>query len=441
MAEQASDKFGAYLNDINELLEFEFGSKARIQPLHVPENSVASNVISDAKLAIPAEFYSVWISHSLPEVATYESRNLPFSIICLSQDHLFYYDKIRWLFNPIGENETAVNSSYLLYKIIGEFALKYSDPDKAVLAYIKAFDGNPIYRPDVNRYANAVPFKDNKSSEFICLLNHLHEMGHNKSYQRQFDDVSPDNILAEAALLDMIHDVLYPSLYPDAVKEKTLQLANVPEGGYGFSLTKLKEEIIADFHAASGFLRYLQLSASRSKEGYPDLPSLLHEYAIYPFLVGVIQRCKFNAQFLDSQESSTDKLLRADLQDIAMRVRLVALIQWQHEYVHRVVGSQYTGNAHQRLVTEMLNEVQKNINHVAVTINSEMRKCRIYCIQLQEQSNELQKLESCRQQIVKDFGPSFDLEEFCMKANSFHKDGRLLRGLNSVIRDPHKPLV
>ncbi len=436
MAEGAVDKFSAHLKEINDLLALEFGSKARIQPLHVPETSLASDVISNAKLLVPDDFYSVWVSHSLPEVATYQSRGLPFSIICHSQDHLYHYGQLRWLFDPTMRDVAHRNCPYILYKIIDEFALKYSDPDKAVLMYTKAFDGNSIRRPDLLRYATIAPFEDSTSiNEFICLLNHLHEMGHSQSEQQRFDNVSPGHILAKASLLKLIHDGLYPSLYPDAVKEQALQLANVPQGGYGFSLTNLKKEIIADFFAAESFFRYLQLKChSRSKETNPELGSLLLEYAIYPFLVGLIQRCKFNAQSLDSKESLSEKLLRSDLQEIAISLRTLALIHLQHRNLHRIASSQYTGKAHQDLMSDLLNHVQIHINPTAVTINSEMRKVRNYCIQRHEWSNESQELESRWQQMLKgDVLACIELEEFCRLAESLHKDSRLLQGLKSVL--------
>lgn len=430
MGEGPSNGLDAYIKEVDDLLAFEYGSEARIRRLNMPESGPVAEVIGQAMLSVPADFRTVWISHSLPEVATYKVSGAPFPIICHSQDHTFYYDKVRWLFNPTMEEAVVGQCSYMLYKIIGEFAIKYSDIDKALLIYTSALYGNPIYRPDLDRYGTMLPFSDNHLIDLVFLLNHLHEVGHNRSFQERFASLPPDHLLAEASLLDMIHDVLYPSLYPETIKGKAEKLARSSEGGCGFSLAQLKEEIVADFLAADGFLLYLKLTAGHDQK----LAELLREYAIYPFLVGVIQRCKFIAQLLgDTGCSKAEKRLRADLRDIAIRVRIHALLQWQHQVLHRFLGSPRTGIAHQALVAEMLDEVQRSVNRAAVTINSELRKVREHCIQLQEEPNGLQEME-WRKQLLLNPVTRIELDEFCRKAESFKKSSPLLQYLIAELR-------
>jgi hypothetical protein len=260
-------------------------------------------------------------------------------------------------------------------------------------------------------------------------------MGHDPSFQQQFAALPPDHLLAEAALLDMIHDVLYTSLYPETTKTKVLELAQTIEGGYGFSLEQLKGEIVADFHAADGFLRYLRLTTADFVKRDFDLPGILREYAIYPFLIGVIQRCKFSAQLLSNRSyPKSEKLLRADLQDIAIRVRILALVQWQHQAMHRVLSSRYIGSSHQAFVSEMLNDVQRSINRGANAINAELRKVRDHCIELQGSSSQLWEMALCKQRLLNaDALTRIEFDEFCKKADSFKKNSPLLQHLRSAI--------
>ena len=441
MGEWSSNEFDAYRTDIDDLLAFEFGSAAHVRRLDLAETGPAADIIRNATLSLPADFYTLWISHSLPEVATYKVSNAPFSIICHSQDHAFYCSKVRRLFDRTIKDEGMVADLcfYLLSKITGELALKYSDADMAVLIYTFGLDDNRGWHlVDSDNYSRLLPFSGDQVFDLFVLLNHLHEMGHDPSVQRRFANLPSDHLLAEAGLLAMIHDVLYPSLFPETIKEKALELARTSEGGHGFSLERLKEEIVADFYAADGFLRYLLLlnAAAGSAKRELDLIGLLCEYAIYPFLVGVIQRCQFCAKLLgDDSYSKDEKLFRGDLQDIAIRVRIVALIHWQHQVLHRVVSSPYTGIAHQALVTEELNDVQRSINRAAVAVNRELREVRHCCIRLQDSSTKVRQTNACKERLLNpDVGFRIELEEFCKKADSFNKDSSLLQYLRTVIR-------
>src|SRR5215469_2689065 len=219
MGECSSKEFDAYRNDVADVLACEFGSAAHIRRLDPPEADPVADIIRIATQSVPANFYTVWISHSLPEVANLKVRNTPFSVICHSQDHAFYCTKVFRLFDPTmptkDEGMVADFCFYLLCKITGELALKYSDADMAVLIYTFGLDDSRGWHlVDSDRYSRLLPFSGNHQLDLFVLLNHLHEIGHDPSYQRQFAILPSDHLLAEAGLLNMIHDVLYPSLFP-----------------------------------------------------------------------------------------------------------------------------------------------------------------------------------------------------------------------------------
>jgi|ERR1700687_963991 len=269
MPEQVSDKFSPYLNEMRDLLAFELGSKARVQLMQFPEDSLAHDVSHPGQQSAAGRRFVDTCVEQRTRSGHYRCGKCPFPVVCLSRDHLFYYLRLRWLFEPwLRGDALEIDAEYMVYKITAELAIKFADIDKAVLTFIKAFSRNPIYRLDLNRYDTASPFATAYS--FIGMLDYLHEIGHHKAHQERVDAMN-DNLGVE--IYYTLLKVLFESSYPDSLKLMTLSLTQVLSDEM-FSLARLKEEVIADMHAFDGFVRYLQLASSAKQQvPAPGLPA------------------------------------------------------------------------------------------------------------------------------------------------------------------------
>jgi len=160
------------------------------------------------------------------------------------------------------------------------------------------------------------------------------------------------------------------------------------------------------------------------------------------YCVGVIVRCKFLSQLLADKQELTKKRMKADLQDIALRVRRYSLQAMLYSYLPELVRSPYSGETHRELVEEMLRAIQTEINNeVFIKISRVLKIVESSCLETSTPEDDLLQLEEFRKKEGRNIAVRIELEEFCNKADWFLKDGRLLQGLKSILRQPLKPVV
>jgi hypothetical protein len=197
-------------------------------------------VLDEVERQIGPSFSVYWVDGGPPEVFCLPGLSpspVVFSTRYLSLTafirHLFVDDSLKNVLVEVAERTTL--------KLMAEMALRYGDPDYAVLAFVKSMTAKGIWLNDDDQTMALEYEPKNEAYMATWFYGLVHELGHLHPNQRQH---FPDgHVLSDAGILAAI-TVAVESIasYPDSIKYEAVERAKQPQSKSVLGIDHLRSE-------------------------------------------------------------------------------------------------------------------------------------------------------------------------------------------------------
>ena len=197
---------------------------------------------------VSSQFSVYWVSQGLPEMFCLRGETR--TLVIFSERYLELVGLVRQLIvkDSLANLRVELTERTCL-KLIAEFALRYGDPDFAVLSFLKSIVGKGIYLLDINMLSELKHSPINEASMATCFYGLAHELGHLVSHQ---DEMSlRGGFFSDEAILTGIKTSLDHFPYPEFFKNESLANASKRRSAFVLGIDNLRSEILADIFAAS----------------------------------------------------------------------------------------------------------------------------------------------------------------------------------------------
>jgi hypothetical protein len=285
-----------------ESIKSQLGRNAVFWKYDRTANTPMNFFLQTVERQVNSQFSVYWVSHGLPEVFCLrrESR----TTIAFSERYLELVGFIR---HSIVEDAFAALRVELVertcLKLIAEFALRYGDPNFAVLSFLKSIVGKGIYVFDTNTLLAVEHSPINEAYMATWFYGLAHELGHVASHQLEMS--MRDGLFSDEVILDRIKIALDHFPYPEPLKHQFLTKASNCRSEFILGLDNLRSEGLADMFAASLLFESTYNIMAVAKSEPFRIEQFIAEMTIFLNIISIIQRCRQVVQ-IASQASRGD---------------------------------------------------------------------------------------------------------------------------------------
>lgn len=247
-------------------------------------------VLDEVERQIGPRFSVYWMDGGPPEVFTlpgFSPSPVVFSTRYLSLSafirHLFVDEYLKNVLVDVAERTTL--------KLMSEMALRYGDPDYAVLAFVKSVTGKGIWLNDEDQVMSLEyePIRESYMATWFYGL--VHELGH--LHQNQPQHFSNGHMFSDAGILGAITVALDKfSSYPDSIKHEAIERAKQQRSNSVLGNDQIRSEGLADIFAASVlFKTTFDIMREINQEKF-EVVQFIQEMIIFLNIITIIDRCR-----------------------------------------------------------------------------------------------------------------------------------------------------
>lgn len=423
---------------IEEALRSELGKTARFWYYGREHRTPMTFVLDEVERQIGSRFAVYWVDDGPPEIFClpgFSPSPVVFSTRYLSLTafirHLFVDGFLREVLAEVSERATL--------KLIAEMALRYGDPDLAVLAFVKSVTGKGIFLDDSDQVTalELAPIGEAYMATWFYGL--VHELGH--LHPEQGRSYPEEHLFSDAEILREIRQALdHFKPYPDALKEEAMVRARQPGSPSVLGVERVRSEGLADMFAASLLLR-TTLDIMKEGGGEPfAIVRYLHEMVVFLNVLALIDRCRRVAHLASSTVADREAQIEAALHPVAVTVRGSMLRKYLAMAVAAyITGEEPTGESIER-AQRALDEVNEHYAERIVAVEKGTAQAMEFALFPERRDNDWALLEAFRKELPGSTPASLEARRFCGLAEALGVEGKLLRALQGIVADPSLPL-
>lgn len=396
-------------------------------------------VLDEVERQIGPRFAVYWVDGGPPEVFClpgFSPSPVVFSTRYLSLSafirHLFVDEWMKELLVEVTERTTL--------KVMAEMALRYGDPDYAVLAFLKSVTGKGIWLSDDDQVMALEYEPKNEAYMATWFYGLVHELGHLHPYQAQ--DLDNVHMFSDTGILEAIKIALDQfSSYPDALKQKAVEKSKQSGSQSVLAIAHLREECLADIFACSVLFKTTSEIMREIKADQFDVAQFIQEMFIFLNIIAVIDRCRRVASIASATTVDSDALLETALHPVSITVRALLLRQYLGVAVAGYLYDKDTPTPEDLSnVRDLIDKVNERFAGTVSIVDSGVARAMEFSLFPERRENDWVLLEKFRKELPDSLPSLLEARRFCAMADGLGKEGKLLRALKELISNPGEPV-
>lgn len=381
---------------------------------------------------VNSQFSVYWVSHGLPEVFCLrrESR----TTITFSERYLELVGFIR---HSIVEDTFADLRVELVertcLKLIAEFALRYGDPNFAVLSFLKSIVGKDIYVFDTNTLLALEHSPINEAYMATWFYGLAHEVGHVASHQLEMS--IRDGLFSDETILDGIKIALDHFSYPETLEQRFLTKASNCRSEFILGLDNLRSEGLADMFAASLLCESTFNIMGMLKSEPFRFERFIREMTIFLNIISIIQRCRQVAQ-IASQPSHAQQSVQENLalHPVSIYVRALMMREYLEHYVASFLfNSENISRKQLKQISKLFDEINHHLSENIQAIDTGVARAIRFALFPEEHDAQLFEKFTHEVSCENTFPSISEAQQFCELADMLEVHGERLCTLRSLI--------
>jgi hypothetical protein len=407
------------------------GRKASFWRYDRTPNTPMNLLLETVEQQVSSQFSVYWVSDWTPEVFCLrgESRTL----VIFSERYLELVGDIRHSIVQDSLADVRVElAERTCLKLIAKFALRYGDPEFAVLCFLKSIVGKSFYIFDTNLLLNLERQPIDEAYMATWFYGLAHELGHVAS--RQLEMSMRGGLFSDEAILAGIEIALDHFPYPEAFKQESLVNASKYRSEFILGIDNLRSEGFADIFAATILLQSTYNIMGIVKSGLFKIENFIAEMIVFLNIIIIIHQCRQVAQL--ASQSTPDRSAREvlALHPVAAHVRALML----HEDLGRsaatfIFNTKDISEQQLKQSNELVNEISRHLGKAIKAIDTGMGRAMRFSLFAEERDQHL--LEKFTDEVSGGdaFSSILEAQQFCELADLLEVHGEGLDALKTIV--------
>lgn len=428
---------------IKEILRSILGKTANISPYGRDHRTRMTFVLDEVERQIGPRFSVYWVDDGSPEVFTLPGFSP--SPVVFSARYLSLSAVMRTLFVNALKSVLVQVTERTALKLMAEMALRYGDPDYAVLAFAKSVTVSGVGVSDFasDNTINVMELEHQAIDEFYMatwFYGLAHELGHLSPMQTEhFPESHP---FSDTEILHAITAALDGFSYPASIKQEAIEKAKQQQSNSVLRIDQVRSEALADIFAASVLFKTTFDIMQEINQKRFEVSQFISAMAIYLIIVATIDRCRRVARIASATTANQEAHLESMLHPVSVTVRLQLM---QRVYLESAVTrylfdtDEPTREQFQR-VRKLINEINKHLQQQIYLIDSGIARAMEFSFFPERRENDWVLLEAFRKELDLSSSAIVEAEQFCKLADTVEADSKLLKVLKGIVDNPSLPL-
>ncbi len=429
---------------VEEALRSELGKGAKFRRYGREQRTPMTFVLEEVERQIGPRFSVYWVEGGPPEVFCLPGFSP--SPVVFSTRYLSLTAFIRRLLVKESLKEVLVYiAEDTFLKVMAEMALRYGDPDYAVLAFTKSITGRGVWLTDYDQVAelDRGPFTEAYMATWFYGL--VHEIGH--VYPLELA-VSDEPLFSDDWMTEAITVVLGNfTAYPDEFKRLAIERAKQQRSTSVLGIEQVRNEGLADIFATSVLFQSTADLMSEINRKNPiqrkfKVEQFVQEMNLFLNIITMIEGCRRVALISSARDSAKtadhEVLIEHALQPVSVMVRGAM----QRLYLDVAVATQQFGpdpTAEQvGHVTKLLNEVNGRQAETINNVENGLARAMEFSYYPEKRENEWTLLQTLRSELPNSRAALLEAQRFCEMADAVGAQGELLWALKQIVK-LHEP--
>lgn len=429
---------------VDEILRFELGKTASFWHYGRENRTPMTFVLDEVERQIENQISVYWVDGGPPEVFCLTGFSP--SVVVFSTRYLSLTAFIRHLFVDEHLKNVLVDvTERTALKVMAEMALRKGDPDYAVLAFVKSVTGKGIWLNDSDQLMELEyePIREGYMSTWFYGL--VHELGHVHSVQS--DNFPDGHMFSDAGILDAIRVALDEfSSYPESIKHEAIKRAKQQRSGSVLEIDHVRSEGLADMFAASVLLRTTidimhEIHQIDSNQERFRVEMYISEMIIFLNIIAVLDRCRRVALIASATTADQEAAFESVLHPVSVMVRGLIQRQYLDSAITTYLFDTDAPTPDQvQSVQKLINEINDHFRETINFVDSGIARAMEFSLFPERRENDWALLETFRKELPNSTLGLMEARRFCELADVLEVDGKLLRALKGIVKDPNQPL-
>lgn len=426
---------------VKEILRSILGKTAKISLYGREHRTPMTFVLDEVEQQIGARFSVYWVDDGSPEVFTLPDF-LP-SPVVFSARYLALTAIMRSLLvNGLLKNVLVEVAEGTMLKLMAEMALRYGDPNYAVLAFVKACSITQIVITDLDDATNVEQLEDgpiNESYMAAWFYGLAHELGHLSPLQKE--DFPDNQIFSDDWILQAITEALDSFRYSDSLKHEAIERAKQEQSNSVLRVENIRSEGLADIFAASILFQTTRDIMQEIHQERFEVAQFIGEMLILLNVVAIIEACRRVASIASATTPNPEAYYEFALHPVSVLVRVfMQRVYLESAIAHYLFNTDHPTPEQFHHVTQLLDKSNEYYTQQIPLLQNGLARAIEFSFFPERRENEWVLLETFRKQLLDSVPAIVISRQFYKLAASLEADSKLLRAFKDIVDYPSKPI-